>query len=234
VWAIVGLAGCGFTLSFAALRDLAVASGLSPSLAFLWPLVVDGFIVVATAAAFRLRHAGRRVTWYPWTALALFAAVSVSGNAIHAASSDGRSVAVWIATVVSAVPAVALLVASHLLVVMAEHTARTARPSPTEILQVPDAAAQAITPAAREALPAHEDDVSVVTSETPGSSPALETGAVTGEDEDLAAWIRDQLKAGIPVTGRSVAAHLQVSDRTGRRRLDALKAARPSLFEVPA
>ena len=73
-----------------------------------------------------------------------------------------------------------------------------------------------------------------MTSETPGSSPALETGAVTGEDEDLAAWIRDQLKAGIPVTGRSVAAHLQVSDRTGRRRLDALKAARPSLFEVPA
>jgi len=193
---------------------------------------VDGFIVVATAAAFRLRHAGRRVTWYPWTALALFAAVSVSGNAIHAASSDGRSVAVWIATVVSAVPAVALLVASHLLVVMAEHTARGAQRVPLEHV---DQELQTHAPAAHEVLPipvAGADD-QAVTQETSTSVPAPVTGAFTVEDEDLAEWIRDQLAAGTPVTGRSVAAHLQVSDRTGRRRLDALKAARPHLFQVP-
>ncbi|HEY5224701.1 MAG TPA: DUF2637 domain-containing protein, partial [Microbacteriaceae bacterium] len=77
---VVGLALGGFVLSFQALRDLAVRSGIDPTLAFLWPLIVDGFIVVATAAAFALKRRGRRVTWYPWVALMLFSAISVAGN----------------------------------------------------------------------------------------------------------------------------------------------------------
>ena len=129
---VVLLALGGFVLSFNALRDLAVHSGLLPELSWIWPLIVDGFIVVATAAAFGLKRRGPRVTWYPWTALVVFAVVSVAGNASHAVNSDLVTVPVWIATVVSSVPAVALLIASHLLVVMIDGKARARRPATSE------------------------------------------------------------------------------------------------------
>jgi hypothetical protein len=68
------------------LRDLAVASGIEERLAWIWPLVVDGFICVATVAAVLLRPRGWRIAWYPWVTLAMAACVSVAGNALHAAS----------------------------------------------------------------------------------------------------------------------------------------------------
>ena len=52
--AVALLAAAGFTLSFSSLIDLAALSGIDRQLAFLWPLIVDGFIVVATGAAFAL------------------------------------------------------------------------------------------------------------------------------------------------------------------------------------
>ncbi|WP_162606359.1 DUF2637 domain-containing protein [Jiangella asiatica] len=55
-----------FTLSFDALRELATVAGLNWSIAWLWPLIVDEFILLATAAAVALRDRGPRVTWYPW------------------------------------------------------------------------------------------------------------------------------------------------------------------------
>ena len=123
MWAVAtgvcALAAGAFTISFSSLNDLAVASGIDVQLSFLWPLIVDGFILVATAAAFALKSRGPSVTWYPWAALVLFSAVSVAGNALHAAQVAHVTVPIAVATVVSSVPAVALLVATHLLVVIA-------------------------------------------------------------------------------------------------------------------
>ncbi len=116
---IVALAAGGFTLSFDALRDLAARSGTPQHLAWVWPLTVDGFIVIATLAAFTLAKAGRRTTWYPWAALCLFAVISITGNALHAINhEDQLGVATPVAVMVSSIPAIALLVASHLLVVI--------------------------------------------------------------------------------------------------------------------
>ena len=108
----------GFVLSFSTLRDLAIRSGIPPELAFIWPLIVDGFILVATAAAWTLRNQARG-TWYPWAALVLFSGISVAGNALHASMVRTVDVNYWVATVVSAIPSVAQILASHLLVVMA-------------------------------------------------------------------------------------------------------------------
>ena len=116
---IIGLATGAFTLSFRALNDLAVASGIDPNIAWIWPIIIDGFIITATIAAFSLRGRGARTTWYPWAALILFAIVSIFGNSLHATEQIADlKVAIWIATLVSAAPAVALLLASHFLVIM--------------------------------------------------------------------------------------------------------------------
>ncbi|NNC12832.1 DUF2637 domain-containing protein [Planctomonas sp. JC2975] len=130
--AVALLAGAGFTLSFSSLIDLAALSGIDRQLAFLWPLIVDGFIVVATAAAFALKGRSRRVTWYPWTALIFFSAISVIGNAVHATQVADVHIPIALATAVSSIPAIALLVATHLLVVMVDaHTSHTAVPAPS-------------------------------------------------------------------------------------------------------
>lgn len=136
VWATAAavalLAAAGFTLSFSSLIDLAALSGIDHQLAFLWPLIVDGFIVVATGAAFALKGRPRRVTWYPWTALIFFSAISVIGNAVHASQVAHIRVPIVLATAVSAIPAIALLIATHLLVVMVDANAAhpTAQPAP--------------------------------------------------------------------------------------------------------
>jgi len=116
---IIGLATGAFVLSFRALNDLATASAIDPTIAWIWPLIIDGFIVTATIAAFTLRGRGFKTTWYPWTALVLFAVVSVFGNSIHATNNLAElRVDVWIASLVSAAPAVALLLSSHFLIIM--------------------------------------------------------------------------------------------------------------------
>ncbi len=235
---VAGLAGCGFTLSFASLRELAIGSGVLPSLAFLWPLSVDGFIVMATVAAIRLKGQGPRVVWYPWAALVLFAAISIAGNAIHAAESATRSLSVGIATTVSAVPAIALLIASHLLVVMAEHgrgDARPADPRPTPptahvgeltVSEGPTGLDTAQEPAATQA---EEHPAPTVRQAAPVEKDSS-TGTIAQEDGFLT-WLREQRGAGVSVTSRLAAEHLGVSDRTARRRLSEARAAHPDLFD---
>ncbi len=70
-WAVVTAAsgtvliGAGaFWLSFTALADLAVRSGIGGGQAWIWPPLVDGLIVVATVAVVALD--GHRAAWYPW------------------------------------------------------------------------------------------------------------------------------------------------------------------------
>lgn len=121
-WAVVMAAsgtviiGAGaFWLSFVALADLAVRSGIAAGQSWIWPLLVDGLIVVATVAVVALD--GRRTAWYPWTLLIGGAGVSVTANAAHAILAADLSVPAVLAAVVAAIPPVVLLAATHLTVV---------------------------------------------------------------------------------------------------------------------
>lgn len=91
-WAVVTAAtgtvliGVGaFWLSFMALADLAARSGITSAQAWIWPLLVDGLIVVSTIAVVALD--GRTGAWYPWALLICGALVSVAANALR----DSRS-----------------------------------------------------------------------------------------------------------------------------------------------
>lgn len=126
IFLVIGLASGAFILSFDALHALALASAIDSAIAWLWPIIIDGFIVTATIAIFALRGRGKGTVRYIWAMLILFAFVSVFGNSIHAVNNQNiLGVELWIASAVSAAPAVALLLASHFLVIMISSPKKT-------------------------------------------------------------------------------------------------------------
>lgn len=234
--AVFFLAGSGFVLSFSALRDLAVRCGLDENLAFLWPLIVDGFIVVATLAAFVLRSR-KKQAWYPWAALAVFASISVAGNAAHALSSHRLGVPEWIAAVVSAVPAIALLGASHLVVLMID--GKIARPVARRSTPVRNTANEPATPTApskpsESAQRSDDPSADRRVSESAEDRPSSALRALPTEDERLLEKVRARVAEGEKLTGALVGEIEGVSSRTGRRRLDRLRERFPELDEWAA
>lgn len=126
-WAVVTAAsgtvliGAGaFWLSFTALADLAMRSGIAAGQAWIWPLLVDGLIVVATVAVVALD--GHRTAWYPWALLVAGAMVSVTANAAHALVTAEATVPGVLAATVAAVPPLVLLASTHLTVVLIRST----------------------------------------------------------------------------------------------------------------
>jgi Protein of unknown function (DUF2637) len=110
---VLGIGAAAFLLSYDALHSLAVASGVRPGLARIWPGVLDGFIVVATLTVVAAKRAGQS-TWYPWALVALFSAASVAFNILHALDRY-LTAARWVGPLVFAMPPVALVLATHLL-----------------------------------------------------------------------------------------------------------------------
>lgn len=111
-----------FWLSFTALTDLATGAGISAGQAWVWPLIVDGIIVVATISVVALSPFGRSATRYPWALLICGAAVSVSGNAAHAVvAADSLLPRGW-AAAISSVPPLVLLAITHLTVELTRRT----------------------------------------------------------------------------------------------------------------
>lgn len=115
---VLALTLLAFGLSYSVLQDLAARSGIPAEVTWAWPLIVDGAIVVTMVVIFAQRGRGRRANALPWTALVLFALVSVVGNGIHTAAVHdvAQGISMPVAIGVGAVPPIALLVASEMLV----------------------------------------------------------------------------------------------------------------------
>lgn len=189
----VGTATCGtvliaaaaFWLSFTALSGLAGRSGVGRGQAWAWPLIVDGLIVVSTVAVVALD--GSRAAWYPWLLLAAATAVSVAGNAVHAAVGADADVPGPLAAFVAAVPPLVLLASTHLTVVLV----RSSRAADHPVGTGPDAPA---SPAGAE---------------TPAPSEARADGPVPDGRRALAANLRTQ-----GWSNKSIARHLGVAPST--------------------
>jgi len=143
------IAAGAFWLSFTALADLAGRSGIAGEQAWIWPLLVDGLIVVATIAVVALD--GHRTAWYPWALLIAGAGASVTANAIHAVVTADTDVPALLAAAVAAVPPLVLLASTHLTVVLTRGstTPPATEPTPTDVTEPipasPAAPATAIT-----------------------------------------------------------------------------------------
>ncbi|MFL0423699.1 MULTISPECIES: DUF2637 domain-containing protein [Kocuria] len=183
-WAVVsaatgtiGIAAGAFWLSFIALADLAARSGITAEQAWVWPLLVDGLIVVATVAVVALdRH---RAAWYPWALLIAGALVSVTANAAHALVAADATVPGILAGIVAAVPPLVLLASTHLTVVLIRSTA----PAPATSMrweiaaELPESSA---FHAAATSPPGLSSATDLTTDETP--SPEVPDAAVPSRD----------------------------------------------------
>lgn len=211
---LIGLGA--FWLSFTALADLAARSGIPPGRAWVWPLLVDGLIVVATIAVFALDQLTGG--WYAWTLLISGALVSVAANILHAFVAADATVPAVLAAVVAAVPPLVLLASTHLTVVLIRST--NPAPSPPastspdpEVLTATAEVTSGATPSVQDpqASPASSE-------ETPAPSP--KTPPADGYDRaiDLHArnWsnvaIAGELNVHPSTIGRWLARHHQTSE----------------------
>jgi hypothetical protein len=82
---VVLLAAAAFVVSYAGIGQIASSAGVSPSLAGLYPLIIDAMLVVACAAALALRGGGWWMRGSVWLSVIVLLAVVAVAGAVHAA-----------------------------------------------------------------------------------------------------------------------------------------------------
>jgi len=190
------LAAAAFTLSYDALHQLALDSRVRPALAWLWPVVIDGTIVVALLTVVAAKRAAARAG-YPWTLAGLFSAASVAFNIAHAPDRP-------VAQLVFAMAPVALVLTTHLL--MQQVGWRRVTPGPTAL--------EAEQQSGSEAAHPHRSG------DHPGPEPQdPDRGAPAGARSRVRAAYEAQLAAGQTPTGAGLARAAGVSERYGQRLL---------------
>lgn len=123
--AVTVFIACGsFFLSFWSLWDLASHLAWPSTIAWVWPLIVDGMIIVATMSlvAFGGYASQKSNVIYSWCVLGFGAAVSMGANFIHpllphlTGQAQGPVTAgMWLGAGISCIPPIALLACTHLL-----------------------------------------------------------------------------------------------------------------------
>ncbi|NEW48225.1 DUF2637 domain-containing protein [Nocardia cyriacigeorgica] len=132
VLVIVGVGAAAFRLSFATLADLAELANIPASDAWLFPLIVDGTICLATLGALVLAKSPER-RFFLWV-LGAGAVVSVAGNSLHAVT-DGQPLPAWAAALVAAIAPISLLVDTHCLAVLFRAAQRHSAPAPEAVTE---------------------------------------------------------------------------------------------------
>jgi hypothetical protein len=161
----------------------------------MWPLVVDGFIVVASLSVVRAVADGRRAS-YPWLLVLIFSAISVTFNVVHATPTA-------VARFVAAIPPTALVLSFELLMRQLRYQLKT-NPAPSRDGVEPRAAS---SPA--PVPPRLTNDAA----RAAGRQSLL----------DKARHIHaDQERHGTRLTGKTLAALLGISDGYARRLLRAI------------
>ena len=104
-----------FYLSWASLSDLAARVSVSAHAAWVWPLIVDGAILMATMAIVALApYADQRgARGFFWLVLAGAAAVTIVCNALHAVMFRPAGVNPFLAAAIAVVPPIMLLLSAH-------------------------------------------------------------------------------------------------------------------------
>jgi Protein of unknown function (DUF2637) len=193
---VLVLAAAAFTLSYNALHQLALDSHVRPRLAWLWPVVIDGTIVVALLTVLAAKRAAAR-GGYPWTLAGLFSAASVAFNIAHAPDRP-------VARLVFAMAPIALVLTTHLL--MQQVGWRRPTPGPAAPMAEQQAGPQ----------PAHPHTPS---DHSVSESRSAERGAPAGARGRVWVAYQAQLAAGQTPTGAALARAAGVSERYGQRLL---------------
>jgi hypothetical protein len=185
------------------LYEVAVISTVPAAVACLYPVITDGLALVAYAATRRLTRAGRR---YAWTVVVLAAALSGVAQAVSLALSVTVTPG-WLRFGVGAWPAIAAVIAAHLVYLLAPRG--TTAVTPATVPVAPPTAV--VTPEATS----NESPVSLHPSVSPRPRPVSPRPVTTPAASDTAAQVARLRAAGdtFPV----VAQKLGISERTAKR-----------------
>jgi hypothetical protein len=110
--ALILLALASMWMSYGALFEFALAAGFPESRALFFPLILDLVVVTAMLIALTTEH-GRG---YAWSTMVIFGLATVAGNSVHVLTIPPAliSVPLWVAVIAGSLPAVALLLTTHL------------------------------------------------------------------------------------------------------------------------
>jgi hypothetical protein len=194
---VLVLAAAAFTLSYDALHQLALDSRVRPALAWLWPVVIDGTIVVALLTVLAAKRTATRAG-YPWALAGLFSAASVAFNIAHAPDRP-------VAQLVFAMAPVALVLTTHLLMQQVGWR-RSAPGRPTAAVPEPQAEPDSAHPHRPGDHPAPEP-------------PSPDQPTPAGARSRVRAAYEAQIQAGQTPTGAGLARAAGVSERYGQRLL---------------
>lgn len=100
------VATLAFAVSFFALRDLAIMSGVA--MGFAIPLIIDGFIIISTASLI----VNPEIRWQAWTSLIVATILSVLGNIAHSLIFY-TTANFWVSIAIAIIPPVFLLIGTH-------------------------------------------------------------------------------------------------------------------------
>lgn len=116
-WLIAAAGALAIFMSWGALHDLALhVGGMPPDRAIVFPIVVDLPALAAMLIALLVPAPSQFLRALPWFTFALFSALTVAGNAAAVAIADPSTMILGQApaVIVNAVPAIALLLTTHL------------------------------------------------------------------------------------------------------------------------
>lgn len=182
-----------FKLSFGAQTLLAAASGIPPEDAWLYPFSVDAAIVTVSLIVVWSEDARRAIRIYLYTAIGLWTAISVAGNALHTLTLARNTITAdsTIAIAVNTVPALALFLTIHIATTTPIY--RTPTPNVTT------------TPRARKPTPTAPTDANRARRSTDVPPPAIEDLMRMADDEQMStqaianevgrskSWVADQI-----------------------------------------
>jgi hypothetical protein len=126
-FALILLGLAAGALSYDALRQMAVAVHIRPHLAYLFPLVVDGFIAYGVRALLVLRDAPWAARAYAWALFGTASTASLWANAVHAIRLNQPGVHTLTlgdnsVAVLSAIAPLALAGATHMYIIVGRHS----------------------------------------------------------------------------------------------------------------
>ncbi|MFI5540300.1 DUF2637 domain-containing protein [Nocardia sp. NPDC051900] len=147
---IIAVGAAAFRLSFATLKDLAVLAHIPARDAWLFPLIVDGTILLATFGVLVLANAPERRFFV--TVLVIGSVVSVAGNSLHAVAA-GRELPWWASALVAAIAPISLLADTHGLALLIRAAQRDSAPEPAPAPVVEPATEQATAEPEPEPVP---------------------------------------------------------------------------------
>jgi len=194
----------GAALSFDVLHSIALAAGLSPVLAWLWPLGFETFMAVAAVAVLaEQRTRPNRTPWYPWVLTALAAGSSIALNFGHPYIPLDPPPRLLVACVYG-VPPVCAPFAWHLFLLRVAHRRRQDTgqdPGAVDQPGTPDRQDAVVLPLVQPAPPPADTGTTPVpasTSQDGASSRAVVRGLLAHQPQDtLVSWQDVQARTGL-------------------------------------